>query len=350
MKKGLTRGLVTAGVALFAVAALAACGSKTSDTKSENKTIDDLKISFVPSRNPDDIAIATKPMASLLKDELKKQGYTVKKVDVTVGTNYEAVGEALASGAADVGYGVPGSTFALYKDDVNVILTATRAGLSKDSSQAKDWNDGKATEKTDKQATSYRSILVTGPSEKGQALAKKVNAGEKLTWNDLKDANWGLSSTTSAAGYVYPSLWLNENVKHTVTDLTHSVTIDSYGSGLARLASGQIDVLPMYADARRDYANAWTTTYGQKESIWAETNVIGVTPAIYNDGILVSKQSKVMTSDFQKALKAAVKEMAKTEDGKKILAVYSHEGYKDAKESDYKSEFAAEKLLQKNAK
>lgn len=350
MKKGLTRGFVTAGIALFAVAALAACGSKTSDTKSESKTIDDLKISFVPSRNPDDIAIATKPMASLLKDELKKQGYTVKKVDVTVGTNYEAVGEALASGAADVGYGVPGSTFALYKDDVNVILTATRAGLSKDSSQAKDWNDGKATEKTDKQATSYRSILVTGPSEKGQALAKKVNAGEKLTWNDLKDANWGLSSTTSAAGYVYPSLWLNENVKHTVTDLTHSVTIDSYGSGLARLASGQIDVLPMYADARRDYANAWTTTYGQKESIWAETNVIGVTPAIYNDGILVSKQSKVMTSDFQKALKAAVKEMAKTEDGKKILAVYSHEGYKDAKESDYKSEFAAEKLLQKNAK
>ena len=158
MKKGLTRGLVTAGVALFAVAALAACGSKTSDTKSESKTIDDLKISFVPSRNPDDIAIATKPMASLLKDELKKQGYTVKKVDVTVGTNYEAVGEALASGAADVGYGVPGSTFALYKDDVNVILTATRAGLSKDSSQAKDWNDGKATEKTDKQVTSYRSI------------------------------------------------------------------------------------------------------------------------------------------------------------------------------------------------
>ena len=274
----------------------------------------------------------------------------MKKVDVTVGTNFEAVGEALASGAADVGYGVPGSTYALYKDDVNVILTATRAGLNKDSSDAKDWNDGKATEPTDKQATSYRSILVTGPSEKGQALAKKVNAGEKLTWNDLKDANWGLSSTTSAAGYVYPSLWLNDNFKHTVTDLAHTVTIDSYGSGLARLASGQIDVLPMYADARRDFADAWTSTYGQKESIWAETNVIGVTPAIYNDGILVSKESKIMTPEFQKALKTAIKDMGTTEDGKKILAVYSHKGYKDAKESDYKSEFAAEKLSQKNAK
>lgn len=231
-----------------------------------------------------------------------------------------------------------------------VILTATRAGLNKDSSDAKDWNDGKATEPTDKQATSYRSILVTGPSEKGQALAKKVNAGEKLTWNDLKDANWGLSSTTSAAGYVYPSLWLNDNFKHTVTDLAHTVTIDSYGSGLARLASGQIDVLPMYADALRDYADAWTSTYGQKESIWAETNVIGVTPAIYNDGILVSKESKIMTPEFQKALQAAIKDMAKTDEGKKVLAVYSYEGYKDAKESDYKSEFAAEQLLQKNAK
>lgn len=40
MKKGLTRGLV---------AALAACGSKSSDKKSKNKTIDDLKMSFVPN-------------------------------------------------------------------------------------------------------------------------------------------------------------------------------------------------------------------------------------------------------------------------------------------------------------
>ena len=85
MKKGLTRGLVTAGVALFAVAALAACGSKTSDKKSEDKTIDELKISFVPSRNPDDIAVATKPMASLLQDELKKQGFK-KKFKVIIST------------------------------------------------------------------------------------------------------------------------------------------------------------------------------------------------------------------------------------------------------------------------
>ena len=40
MKKGLTRGLV---------AALAACGSKSSDKKSKNKTLDDLKMSFVPN-------------------------------------------------------------------------------------------------------------------------------------------------------------------------------------------------------------------------------------------------------------------------------------------------------------
>ena len=42
MKKGLTRGLVTAGVALFAVAALAACGSKTSDKKSAQLVFCDL--------------------------------------------------------------------------------------------------------------------------------------------------------------------------------------------------------------------------------------------------------------------------------------------------------------------
>ena len=54
---------------------------------------------------------------------------------------------------------------------------------------------------------------------------------------------------------------------------------------MAQLASGQIDVMPEYADARMDDAAKWTTTFGAKESIWDDTNVIGVTPAIANDGI-----------------------------------------------------------------
>ena len=77
---------------------------------------------------------------------------------------------------------------------------------------------------------------------------------------------------------------------------------DSYGSAFARLASGQVDILCTYADARRDYEDEWTTEYGMTNSIWDDTAVVGVTPAIYNDTISVSKTSPIMDDDFKQAL------------------------------------------------
>ena len=179
-----------------------------------------------------------------------------------MGTSYEAVGEALSAGTADVGL-IPGGTYVLYDDGCDVLLTATRDGLSIDSDSAKDWNDGKATEPTDQQVTSYRALMIAGPSEKGQELAKKVNSGEALTFDDLSSANWSVMSSSSPAGYIYPSLWLQENFEKNILDLGHAVQSDSYGSAFARLASGQVDVLCTYADARRDYEEKWNSEYGR---------------------------------------------------------------------------------------
>ena len=120
MKKALS--LLLAGV--MCVGLLAGCGGQntedtqgsgsTPDTSSTqetgNKTIDPLRIAFVPSREPDEIITATEPLKQMLTDELAKLGYDVGEVDITVGTSYEAVGEALAAGTADVGL-IPGGTY-----------------------------------------------------------------------------------------------------------------------------------------------------------------------------------------------------------------------------------------------
>lgn len=310
------------------------------------KSIDKLSIYFVPSKDPQDIITATTPLKDLLKKEMVNEGYDIKDVAITVGTTYEAVGEALSSGTADVGL-IPGGTYVLYDDGADVILTATRAGLSKDFDDAKDWNDGKPTLPTTKQATSYRSLMIAGPSAKGQELVKKVNAGQKLTFDDLNSANWAIMSSSSSAGYIYPTLWMQNNFQKSVTDLKHAVQADSYGSEFARLASGQVDVLCTYADGRRDYEKKWTTDYGRKASIWQETGVIGVTPPIYNDTISVSKNSKIMDASMEKALQTAFINIAKTDEGKKVIAVYSHEGYQVAKSSDYDNERKAQDLLKK---
>ena len=343
--------------AVLCVGLLAGCGTEEPSTTPEgsdpagstepegNQKIDTLRVAFVPSREPDEIITATEPLKQLLTDELAKLGYDVGEVDITVGTSYEAVGEALSAGTADVGL-IPGGTYVLYDDGCDVILTATRDGLSIDSDSAKDWNDNAPTEPTTEQVTSYRALMIAGPSEKGKALAEKVNAGEALTWEDVSGVNWSVANSSSPAGYIYPSLWLQENFDKNITELPHAVQSDSYGSAFARLASGQVDVLCTYADARRDYEDEWTGEYGMTNSIWDDTAVIGVTPAIYNDTISVSKTSPIMDDAFKAALSEAFINIGNTEEGKEVIAIYSHNGYLPAQSSDYDSERAAQEMIQ----
>src|SRR5690606_35967910 len=140
------------------------------------------------------------------------------------------------------------------------------------------------------------------PSEKGQELAEKVNNGEELTFEDVNSASWAVMSSSSPAGYIYPALWLDENFGKTITDLDNVVQSDSYGSSFARLAEGQIDVMVTYADARRDNEEIWQSEFGREGTIWDDTNVIGVTPPIYNDTVSVSKNSEIMDDDLKAAI------------------------------------------------
>ncbi|WP_235991542.1 PhnD/SsuA/transferrin family substrate-binding protein [Facklamia lactis] len=79
-------------------------------------------------------------------------GFEVGEIDITVRTSYEAVGEGLVAGTIDVGF-IPGGTYVLYDDGSEVLLTATRAGLSNDSDNPVDWNENEPTEATDEQVT-----------------------------------------------------------------------------------------------------------------------------------------------------------------------------------------------------
>ncbi|MGG2107776.1 PhnD/SsuA/transferrin family substrate-binding protein [Lysinibacillus pakistanensis] len=345
------------GITFMLAILLMACGNeipKTSDDKETidvssdaggNESIKKLTIGFVPSRDPDEIITATEPLKGLLKDELAGLGFDVGEIDITVGTNFEAVGEALSAGTTDIGL-IPGGTYVLYDDGAEVILTATRAGLSNDADNPIDWNKNEPTAPTTAQTTSYRAILVAGPSEKGKALAAKVNNGEELTFEDLNTVTWNVMSSSSPAGYIYPTLWLHEKFNKTIPDLAQVVQADSYGNAFARLAAGQTDVLVTYADARRDYEESWQGEFNRDASIWEETDLIGVMPAIYNDTISVSKNSKVMSDDLKKAIQQAFINIGYSEKGKEVIAIYSHEGYQVAKDSDYDNERKAQELVQ----
>jgi len=315
----------------------------------ENVKMDKLTFEFVPSKDADVIITGTKNLPELVKAEMANLGYDIGEVDITVGTSYEATGEAMSAGTIDVGW-LPGGTYAIYSQnqEVDVILTATRAGLSNDSENPADWNgDENKTLPTDEQVTFYRALIYAAPTEKGKALAAKVNAGESLTWDELNDCTWAVANTSSSAGYIYPTMWLMDHYEgKKISDLSSVLTL-GYADAFAQAAAEQVDIICCYADGRRDYETAWNLPVdqqdetgkqgmGREDSIWNELNVIGVTPGIYNDTVAVTTaKPDIYNPEFIAALQQALINIINSDEGKEIFSVYSHTGYAIAKDSDY---------------
>ena len=323
-----------------------------------NQHFDKLTLEFVPSKDADVIIAGTQNLPELVKAEMAKLGYDIDEVDITVGTSYDATGEAMSAGSIDLGW-LPGGTYALYSDDTDVILTATRNGLSNDSTNPADWNgEANATKKDGPQVTYYRSLIYAAPTEYGKKLAEKVNNGEALTWEDLDGARWAVQKTSSSAGYIYPSMWLMANYDgKKISDLSNVIPLDSgYGTALSYAAAEQVDIIVCYADGRNDYEASWMLPVDQKddtgkqgmgrsESIWNELNVIGVTDGIYNDTVAISKASQYYTPEIVAALQDCFINIINTEEGKAIFDVYSHTGYAKAVDSDYDGARAALKAV-----
>ncbi len=312
-------------------------------------SMDKLTFQFVPSKDADVIITGTKNLPELVKAEMAKLGYEIGEVEISVGTSYEATGEAMCAGAIDIGW-LPGGTYAIYSQakEVDVILTATRAGLSNDSTDPATWNgEANKTLPTEDQVTFYRSLIYAAPTEKGKALAAKANAGEKLTWEELDAATWAVGNTSSSAGYIYPTMWLMENYEgKKISDLSNVVQL-GYADAFAQAAAEQVDVIVCYADGRRDYEVAWNTStdsadstgkagMGRTDSIWNELNVIGVTEGIYNDTVAITTaNADVYNPEFINALQTALINIIGTEEGQAIFSVYSHTGYAIATDADY---------------
>ena len=325
----------------------------------ETVSMDKLTLQFVPSKDADVIITGTKNLPQLLQAELLKQGYDVKDIEISVGVSYEATGEAMAAGTIDIGW-LPGGTYALFSDEVDVILTATRAGLSNDSTDPTTWNgEANKTLKNGPQVTYYRSLIYATPSAYGKELAAKVNAGEALTWEDLDKANWAVLKNSSSAGYIYPTLWLMDNYDgKKLTDLSNIVTLPGYGDAFSQAAAELVDIIVCYADGRNDYEAAWTIPtdsadetgkagMGREDSIWNELNVIGVTPGIYNDTVAVTKaKADIYNPEFIAAMQNALINVINTPEGAEIFSVYSHTGYAVAQDSDYDAARAALKAVQ----
>ena len=154
------------GLALCA-GLLSGCGGGESAEETPDaggvQRVESLKIAFSPYADADIISESTEPLEALLKAKLLEKGYDVGEVDMTVGTSYTAVGEALSAGSADLGF-ISGGNYVLFSDDCDVLLTALRYAINKDSENPADWNDGTIEENTEDMSTYYRCIVLAPAS------------------------------------------------------------------------------------------------------------------------------------------------------------------------------------------
>lgn len=316
----------------------------TSEAASESVEIDTLRVCVSPYQDADILLAGLSSLGDNIKTEMAKEGVIINNVDLTVGTSYSVVGEALSAGTVDVGF-VSGGTYVTYDEECDVLLTALRQAINKDSLDPKEWNDGTEEAFTDDLTTYYRSVILAGPSAKGQELAAKVNAGEELTWEDLDGATWAVMGASSASGYIYPSLWLYNKFGKQISDLSNVVQSDSYTTSMSRLAAEQVDILVAYAHIRAKLGPTWDTDLGGTGNVYEQTAVLAVTDQIMDDTICVSKNSPVVTEEFKKAFGNAMIRIGETEEGLETLKVLSHVGYRFADAKDYDPERAAQDML-----
>ena len=210
----------------------------------------------------------------------------------------------------------------------------------------------------------YSAVIYTLRDQAREYIGKDkfgIKAGdtEDQMLKKLHDAKavWGVMSSTSSAGYVYPTYYLYQHgytlgfktrqEYNALSDADKEKAVicveqGTYPDGVDSLMTGTIDVTCGFMDTR--YGSAYVQSggkYEQREELFSNTYTIAITDPIMNDTVSIrSSLSDAKREAISKAFKAAVKDGDKNTENSAawlVYQIYSHTGYVDAKDSDYDS-------------
>jgi phosphonate transport system substrate-binding protein len=343
-------------MSVLALLVLAGCGNVANDPET-------LVIQFVPSVSIDS-ALLTKVrnLEGLLEDSLSEKGFE-KNINISIGTSYASVIEAMASGQVHAGF-LTAQQYAFttleYPGKVDVLLTSVRNAYTAQLNGTTVITDNQtilsnmnavgytaATTPTVK-VSSYYSALYVRNAQAAQVTA----AGGWQNW--IKGKTIATQGTTSGSGYVYPAVLLDEAglkfVNSTTTptpdaaknEVAYKVVSGHQNSVLA-LLNNEVDGVFTFMDARSHPTsyNAWNEANPGKTVI-GETKAVALTPAIYNDTISTVSS---LSEDLREALGQSFIDVVATPAGGEALAIYNHTGYLFANDDDYDGERAVYRFL-----
>jgi phosphonate transport system substrate-binding protein len=335
---------------------LAACGGNpTADP-------DTLIIQFVPSVSIDS-ALLTKVrnLEGLLESSLAEKGFE-KNINISIGTSYASVIEAMASGQVHAGF-LTAQQYAFttleYPGKVDVLLTSVRNAYEAQLDGTTVITDPEvilanmnapsytASTTPTVKVSSYYSALYVRNAQYDEVTA----AGGWQNW--IKGKTIGTQGVTSGSGYVYPAVLLDEagltfvNSGTTTPNAANNEVgykvVSGHQNSVNALLNEEVDGVFTFMDAR-SHATAYNTWLEANpgKTVIGETKAIALTPAIYNDTISTITS---LSEELRTALGQSFIDVIAIPAGAEALAIYNHTGYLFADDADYDGERAVYRFL-----
>jgi phosphonate transport system substrate-binding protein len=337
------------GLTLLSSFALAACGTETVNTDPET-----LIIQFVPSTSIDSALLTkVKGLEDMLEASLEEKGHDIN-VNISIGTSYASVIEAMASGQVHAGF-LTAQQYAFatteFPGDFEVLLTSVRNAYA-----AQIDSEGEEITDADEILANVNSSSYSGqlhPSVKVISYYSGLFVrADKQAEFEAQGMDWLIGKTvatqsnTSGSGYLYPLYTMHQNDLTFVEgeNVTPNVAnrevkrkiVGGHQNSILALLNGEVDATFTFLDSRihNTAFNAWLEANPGKTQ-FSETKVVALTTGIYNDTI---SSISSLSPELKEAIQDSFIEIVQTTDGASALAIYNHTGYMKAKDSDYQGE------------
>lgn len=263
---------------------------------------------------------AARAALELLPSAMARHGVRLGAVSVSFGSSEAATAAALAEGNIQLAF-LRADALIRYGGNAVPLLADAQSAPDCASDDPSDWNAG-GPAAPDAEAPGIFSLLCAAPTDYGRQLSARVRSGKALTQEELKRARWGVLDSASIPGFRCAELWLEDHCQGTgLTGLSAVTSYAGWEELLRAAAAGEIDLFPLRADLRTDYAALWTMEstrvdagglhgFGRSADIWSELPVLAVTERLYDFlAAAAPGDAAVNDSRFRPALEASLSEL-----------------------------------------
>lgn len=268
-------------------------------------------ILFSPVFETERILDSFNTITPIIEEKLEDKGYQISEISIEVATSYTATAEALTSGSVLFAY-LPPITYLSYEEEgLKPILVGERWNANVDSLDPMDWNANVPNQLIESEFVNYYyGLILSGPSEIGQDLTDKIDQGQSITTDDLKNVTicYG-SNVTSSLTYIYPAMWLEDQYNLKFSDLKTQLQLTNLTEIISSLSAELCDIGTVSSLTRFDYQDEWIGEWGRVQSIWEETKVIGVTQAMEGVMFVASENHPLYSDEFIEDFSQVMKEV-----------------------------------------